>query len=83
MLHVLISRKKNTSKEIEQNIFLSNFFFIHDLQKNEDINVQQVRSRENLEGFFTKSLSRKPFEQLSHKIGFLHFKDDCLHEREK
>ena len=48
MIHVFHGRKKNTSKEIKQ--------------KNGDIDVQQVRSRKNLEDFFTKSLPRKTFE---------------------
>ena len=59
---------------------LPKFFFTHDLQKNGDINVQQVCLCENLAYLFTKSLPRKTFEQLIHKIQLSHLKDNCLHE---
>ena len=62
---------------------LPKFFFTHDLQKNGDINIQQVRSCENLADIFTKSLPRKTFEELVHKIGLRHLRDDGLHEGEK
>nr|KYP53874.1 hypothetical protein KK1_000037 [Cajanus cajan] len=61
---------------------LPKFFFTHDLQRNGDINVQQVRSSDNLTDLFTKSLPRKVFEQLIHKIGLRRLKD-CMHEGEK
>ena len=47
---------------------LPKLFFTHDLQKNGDINVQQVCSRENLEDLATNPLTRKTFEQLVNKI---------------
>nr|KYP58720.1 Retrovirus-related Pol polyprotein from transposon TNT 1-94 [Cajanus cajan] len=61
---------------------LPKFFFTHDLQRNGDINVQQVRSSDNLADLFTKSLLRIFFEQLIHKIGLRCLKD-CMHEGEK
>jgi hypothetical protein len=53
-----------------------NFFSIHDLQKNDLINVCQIKSSDNLADLFTKSLPRNIFfEQLSHKIGIRYLKD--------
>jgi len=40
------------------------FFFTHDLQKNSDISIQQIRSCNNLVDLFTKPLSSRIFEQL-------------------
>ena len=40
------------------------FFFTHDLQKNNDINIQQIRSCDNLVDLFTKSLPIRVFKQL-------------------
>ncbi|KAL0315284.1 UNVERIFIED_CONTAM: hypothetical protein Scaly_2870500 [Sesamum calycinum] len=51
------------------------FFFTHDLQKNGDIDVQQVRSSENLEDLFTTALPTAIFKKLVYNIGVPHFKD--------
>jgi hypothetical protein len=51
------------------------FFSTHDLQKNDLINVCQIRSSDNLADLFTKSLPRNIFEQFSHKIDIRHLKD--------
>jgi hypothetical protein len=51
------------------------FFSTHDLQKNGLINVYQIRSSDNLEDLFIKSLPRNIFEQFSHNIGIRHLKD--------
>jgi hypothetical protein len=53
----------------------SKFFSTHDLQKNDLINVCQIRSDDNLADLFTKSLQKNIFEQLSHKIDIHHLKD--------
>ena len=55
------------------------FFFTHDLQKNGDINIQQIRSCGNLADVFTKSPPSKVFEKLASRI----LRDICLHEGEK
>ncbi|RDX95515.1 hypothetical protein CR513_21956, partial [Mucuna pruriens] len=68
--------------DITKHILLK-FLFAHYLQKNDDVNIQQICSCKNLVDLFTKSLLTKAFEQLVHNIGFCHLKDDCLHEREK
>ena len=60
-----------------------NFFYAHDLQKNGDISVQQVRSSENLADLFTKFLPTTTFQQLIQKIGLRRFKDICSHEGEQ
>ncbi|KAL3037956.1 hypothetical protein AAZX31_01G101400 [Glycine max] len=44
----IVQLKKGYIKEDRTKHILPKFFFIHDLQKNGDINVQQVRLRENL-----------------------------------
>ncbi|CAN1250021.1 Copia protein [Linum perenne] len=51
------------------------FFFTHDLQKNGEIIVQQVRSRDNLADIFTKALTTSTFEKLVRKIGVRRLKD--------
>ncbi|KAL0347471.1 UNVERIFIED_CONTAM: Secreted RxLR effector protein [Sesamum calycinum] len=51
------------------------FFFTHDLQKNGDIDVQQVRSSKNLTDLFTKALPTVIFKKLVYDIGGRHFKD--------
>ena len=45
------------------------FFYTHELQKNDEIDVQQIRSSDNLENLFTKSLPTSTFKKLIHKIG--------------
>ncbi|KAI3821171.1 hypothetical protein L1987_08729 [Smallanthus sonchifolius] len=54
---------------------LPKFFFTHDLQKNGDIVVQQIRSCENLADLFTKSLPTSTFKKLVHGIGMRQIKE--------
>jgi len=56
------------------------FFFMHDLQKKGDISIQQIRSCDNLEYLFTKSLPSRIFEQLVQKIGLRRLRDGCIVE---
>ena len=44
-------------------------FFMHDLQQNGNINVQQIRSSDNLAYLFIKSLPTSTFKKLVYKIG--------------
>ena len=44
-------------------------YFIHDLQKNGDIDVRQIRSSDNPADLFTKSLPASTLEKMVHKIG--------------
>ncbi|KAF3653269.1 hypothetical protein FXO37_17067 [Capsicum annuum] len=48
---------------------LPKLFFTHDLQKNGDIDVQQIRSCDNPADLFTKSLPTLIFEKMVYKIG--------------
>ena len=44
------------------------FFYTHELQKSGEIDVQQIRSSDNLADLFTKSLPTSTFKKLIHKI---------------
>ena len=48
---------------------LPKFFYTHELQENGDIDVQQVRSCDNLADILTKSLPTSTFEKLRSNIG--------------
>ena len=45
------------------------FFFTHDIQERGVIDIQQVRSSDNIADIFTKALLTKKFEKLVSKIG--------------
>ncbi|KAM3380141.1 hypothetical protein P3S68_005714 [Capsicum galapagoense] len=47
---------------------LPKLFYIHELQKNDDINVQQIRSTDNVIDLFTKSSPIATFRKMLHKI---------------
>ena len=49
-------------------------FYTHELQKNGDINVQQIRSSDNVADLFTKSLPTTTFKKMVHKLGMRRFK---------
>ena len=51
------------------------FFYTHDLQKSGDIDVQQIRSSDNLADLFTKALPTSTFKKLTHRIGLRRLKD--------
>ena len=51
------------------------FFFTHDLQQNGEIEVQQIRSSDNLTDLFTKSFPTSTFEKLRYKIGMRRLRD--------
>ena len=51
------------------------FFFTHDLQTKGDINVQLIRSTNNLADLFIKALPTATFERLVHSIGMRRFRD--------
>jgi hypothetical protein len=59
------------------------FFFTHDLQKNGEISIQQIRSCDNLADLFTKSLPGRIFEKLVQKIGLRRRRNNCLVQGEK
>ncbi|KAL6346241.1 hypothetical protein AAG906_033037 [Vitis piasezkii] len=51
------------------------FFYTHELQKSGEIDVQQIRSSDNLAYLFTKSLPTSTFKKLIHRIGMRQLKD--------
>ena len=51
------------------------FFYTHDLQKNGEIDVQQIRSSDNLADLFTKALPTATFEKLVKGIGMRRLRD--------
>ena len=52
-----------------------NFFYTHELQKNGDIDVKQIRSCDNLADMFTKPLPTANFKKMVHNIGMHRLKD--------
>ena len=51
------------------------FFFTRDLQKDGEIDINQIRSSENLADMFTKSLPAATFEKLTYGIGLRRLRD--------
>ncbi|XP_073137256.1 secreted RxLR effector protein 161-like [Henckelia pumila] len=51
------------------------FFYTHELQQKGDIDVQQIRSSENVADLFTKALPTSTFKKLVQKIGMHQLKD--------
>ena len=49
-------------------------FYTDELQKNGDINVQQICSSDNVADLFTKSLPTATFKKIVHKLGMRRFK---------
>ena len=59
-------------------------FFMHDLQQNGDIDVQQIHSSDNLADLFTKPLPTSTFEKPVYKIRMCRLRDimRCCHQGE-
>ncbi|XP_015161602.1 uncharacterized protein [Solanum tuberosum] len=51
------------------------FFFTRDLRRKAEIDVQQVRSSDNLADVFTQALPTSTFEKLRYKFGMRHLRD--------
>ena len=51
------------------------FFNTHELQNNDEINVQHIRSNDNLADLFTKALPTTTFKKLVHQIDMRQVKD--------
>ena len=51
------------------------FFYTHELQKNGEIDVQQICLSDNIADLFTKSLPTSTFKKLIYKIGMFQLKD--------
>ena len=72
---VLLRSGEDISKVIKPSIFPQNSFYTHELQKNGEIDVKQIRSSDNLADLFTKSLPAATFKKIVHNIGMCRFKD--------
>ena len=62
--------KGDRTKHISQK-----FFYTHELQNSGEIDVQQIRSSDNLAYLFMKSLSTSTFKKLIHNIRMRQLKD--------
>ena len=50
-------------------------FYTHELQKNGEIDIQQIQSSDNLADLFTKALPTSTFKKLIYKVGMRKVKD--------
>nr|AAM74357.1 Putative retroelement [Oryza sativa Japonica Group] len=66
MVYVKMSLTKHISPK---------FFYMHELQKKEEIKVTLTKTSENLADLFTKSLPTSVFEKLVHGIGMRRMRD--------
>ena len=53
------------------NTFLQSFFYTHELQKIGEIDIQKIRSSNNLVDLLTNSLPTSKFKKLIYNIGML------------
>ena len=51
------------------------FFYTHELQKDSEIDVQQIRSNDNLAYLFTKVMPSATFKKLVWQVGMRQLKD--------
>ena len=51
------------------------FFYTNKLQKKTDVDIQQIRSSDNLIDLFTKAFPTSTFNKLVHKIRMCYFRD--------
>ena len=62
--------KNDKTKHVSPRLFI-----MHNFQVNGEIEIQQIRSSDNLADLFTKSLSLVTYEKLVYKIGMRHLGD--------
>ncbi|XP_074374728.1 secreted RxLR effector protein 161-like [Apium graveolens] len=74
--------KKGYIKGDRTKHILPKFFYTHELQENGDIDVQQVRSCDNLADILTKSIPTSTFEKLRNNMGMRRLKS-LLHRNVK
>jgi hypothetical protein len=68
MLCVLLKCVCDTLKVISHNTLLPKQIYPHELQKNEENNILQTKSRDNLADLLTKSLPKTGFQKCIHDI---------------
>jgi hypothetical protein len=74
--HLTLKQRNDTSRLIELSTYHQiKLFFTHDLQKNGGIDIQQIRSSNNLADFFTKVIPTTNFEKLVQNIRVRRLKD--------
>jgi hypothetical protein len=54
---------------------LPKFFYTHELQQKEKIDIKQIRSSDNMTDLFTKSLPASTFKKHVHNIRMCHLKN--------
>ena len=67
--------KKGYIKGDRMKHILPKFFSTHELDEAGEINIQQIRSNDNLADMFTKSLNPKKFAELVSRIGMCRLRD--------
>ncbi|KAM1249443.1 hypothetical protein ACFX2G_032802 [Malus domestica] len=67
--HTSNSSRRVTSKETTPSTLRPKFFFSHQQQDHQKIEVTQIHSQDNLVELFTKSLPKTTFQKLVHGIG--------------
>ena len=72
---VLHRSKEVISKEIRIKHISLKLFYTHELHKSGEINVQQIRSNDNLPDILTKSLPTSTLKKLIYNIGMCQLKD--------
>ena len=75
MLFVLHNSNEVISKVTRRSIFLQNSFIHTSFQKNGDIDMQQIRSSDNVADVFTQALPTSTFKKLVHEIGMRRLKN--------
>ena len=75
MLHALHKSKRGYIKGDRTKHISPKFFYTHELQKTGEIDVQQIRSSDNLADLFTKALPTSTFKKLIYKVGMRKVKD--------
>jgi len=75
MLLVSLNIEDAKLKETKQNISYQIFFYTHELQHKEKIDIKQIRLIDNLTDLFTKSLPASTFNKLVHNIRMRYLKD--------
>ena len=55
--------------------YLTKFFYMYRLKKSGEIDVQQIRSNDNLANLFTKVLPTTTFNKFIHQINIRQLKD--------
>jgi hypothetical protein len=75
MLPVSLNVEEAKLKETKQNMSHQSYFYTHELQHKEKIDIKQIRLIDNLTNLFTKSLPTSTFKKLVHNIRMRYLKN--------